>query len=336
VIYLDKQKAILQQSTEIEDASHYPALQCSLCSCLNEPDARFCEQCGTFLKDILKCPHCGASARPNADICEVCGEWLLKGQCMFCYALIDEDAVHCGNCGNPTAGIACPQCGNLSCFDFCKTCNLPLTISAREMIQECTNDPEMQELARLCTNMSSVTKGNASHETHPEMRETEQFTASSHDEISQLKAYREINKQKQTIFPSQQNTRALFSNAQKEGISLLGTEIAKEKERRRVEEERRRQEEEERKRKLEEQLRNEKQKQQAQFDQLMKNMKSKRFSSHQEARKYFMSIAASLPEDLLSRVPSPGLRWRCNAYDNVHDGPYECGDPSQGGEWLLL
>jgi len=249
---------------------------------------------------------------------------------MFCYASIDEGTAFCGNCGNPTTGITCQQCGRLSRFDFCKSCNLPLTLAAREMIQECANDPVIKELSRLCTDIASDTAENASHKTYPEEQKAEQISASHQDELSRLKAYREMNKQTQTVLP-RQKPKTLFSNAQKEKISLLDIEIAEENEKRRIEEERRRQEEERKRRKKKEERKrilNEK------LDQLTKTSSVESFGSQQEARKYFMSILVSLPEAMLNRISKMG--WRCNAYDTVHKNPCECADPSQGGVWLFL
>lgn len=88
------------------------------------------------------CPSCGHPTKAGADICENCGAWLLEGLCTFCYAELESGAAFCHECGNPTKGVACHSCGKLSIFDFCTHCNLPLTVQARESMEELSQSLE--------------------------------------------------------------------------------------------------------------------------------------------------------------------------------------------------
>lgn len=130
-----------EQGSEAEDT-----LSCAACGALNEPEARYCCECGTSIHSAGQCPRCGASILPGGDICEVCGEWLLPDKCKFCYAPIEEEAKFCAECGNPVDGIQCPKCSKLSYFDFCKHCGIPLTAQSQEMIRELQDAEEFKAL----------------------------------------------------------------------------------------------------------------------------------------------------------------------------------------------
>ncbi|NPV10442.1 MAG: zinc-ribbon domain-containing protein [Ignavibacteria bacterium] len=123
-----------------------PRVVCSECGTENEEESSFCANCGVALSPARKCPQCDALILPGADICEACGAWLLEGQCKFCYAPLEEGAKFCAECGNPADGIPCPQCGNMSYFDFCKHCGIPLTPQARQSIEDLKRTIEAQGL----------------------------------------------------------------------------------------------------------------------------------------------------------------------------------------------
>lgn len=125
---------------------HREKAECPECGAENELEAKFCEECGYDLLGARRCPRCGATISENADICEACGEWLLEGQCKFCYAPLEEDAKFCAECGNPVDGVECPQCHNISYFDFCKYCNIPLTEQAIQTIENLRDSKELREL----------------------------------------------------------------------------------------------------------------------------------------------------------------------------------------------
>lgn len=334
----DKPKSVPLEATEAV---------CPSCSCANDGSALFCEECGSVLKQPAHCPKCHAIARPHADICEVCGTWLLKGQCTFCYAHVDQDQSFCGECGNPPEGIACPRCGKLSIFDFCKSCNIPLSIQAKEMAKEAAQDPTFKEIASLFEQLTSVETSLpvTTNKTDPIKRNHATGAKILYDQALKLKAYRESQFRSTVEQKPKSTPKALFSGNQKESISQLADEVAQEEDRRRIEEEKRRQEEERKRREEEERQRQEEERRrqeaerqrrlQEQVNNAMRKLSGKTFSSNQEARRFFMNLIASLPEEVARKITDRGMSWRCNAFGCVHNSPSECGDPSRGGVWLL-
>jgi len=227
--------------------------ECPNCHAINELEAKFCAECGYNFEGVKKCPKCGAKIiSPNADICEVCGEWLLKGKCKFCYADIEEGAVYCGECGNPVTGIICPQCGQLSYFDFCKHCNIPLTVEAQKMVKKIKNVTPRED-EKFYSNQEARRYFMA----QKYLMISEKIEIVQEDkknELLMMKTYIEKvekRKKKKTYIP-------LFSEKQKESIKsiekIVDKEIERQEEekRKRQEEERRRQEEEKRKKEEEE------------------------------------------------------------------------------------
>ena len=191
---------------------------------------------------------------PNADICELCGEWLLEGKCKFCYADIEEGATYCAECGNPVAGTICPQCDQLSYFDFCKHCNIPLTVEAKKMVEKVKSAPPRED-----EKFSSNQEARRYFMAQKYLMINEQIEIvqeDKKDELLMMKAYLEKvekGKKKKTYPP-------LFTAKQKESIKSIDKIVNKEiewqeEERRRKEEERRHKEEEERKRREEEERR---------------------------------------------------------------------------------
>lgn len=255
---------------------------------------------------------------------------------MFCYAHIDEDQAFCGECGNSTSGIPCPRCGELSIFDFCKSCGIPLSIQAKEMVQETAKDPLFQEMASLIEQLGSspITES----ESAPIKADLVTIQKDHDDQVLRLKEYRESLSNPAMQHKPKPVPKALFSNDQKERISQLNEEVAQEEERRKIEEERRRQEEERKRREAEERRRQEEERQrklQEQFNDVMRKHSGKTFSSSQEARRFFMNIIAGLPEEFVRKMTDRGMGWRCNFATCVHDSPGDCADPSQGGVWLI-
>lgn len=309
---------------------------CPSCSHENDSSALFCEECGNALKQPANCPKCSATTRSRADICEVCGTWLLKGQCMFCYAHIDKDQAFCGECGNSTSGISCPRCGELSIFDFCKSCGIPLSIQAKEMVQETAKDPLFQEMASLIEQLDLSPIHEV--ESAPIKPDHVAIKKDHDDQVLRLKEYRESQSKPATQHKPKSAHKALFSNGQKERISQLNEEVAQEEERLKIEAERLKQEEERKRREAEVRRKQEEERQrklQEQFNDVMRKLSGKTFSSHQEARRFFMNIIAGLPEEIVRKITDRGMGWQCNAYGNVHDSPGDCADPSHGGVWLI-
>ena len=50
-------------------------MTCARCGAANDPEARFCEECGGALSDT--CPTCGAAVKPGARFCRSCGTALV-------------------------------------------------------------------------------------------------------------------------------------------------------------------------------------------------------------------------------------------------------------------
>lgn len=324
---------------------------CPQCRHVNDSGAFFCEECGTSLQKPATCPKCNATARIRADICEICGTWLLKGQCMFCYAPIADDEAFCGECGNPSEGIVCQICGKLSIFDFCKTCGIPLSAQAKEMLRKTTADPAFKDMSSFFKEFVNIGASSAKPENDPANITSAPYpnTSIQDDHALRLKSYREASNKLVAEYIPKPAPKALFSGEQKARINRLNEEVFQEEERCRIEEERRRQEEERKRRKAEEQRRKEKERRkqetkrkqeeerrlQEHFNEAMRRFNGKTFSSSQKARRFFMAMIAGLPEEVSKKITNRGLGWRCNAYDCVHNSPSECSDPSRGGVWLI-
>lgn len=317
--YQDKWKEQEEKKKEIPSFEEKKIeKECPICHSVNESESKFCAECGYNFGGQKHCPKCGAKVSPTADICEGCGEWLLEGKCKFCYADIEEGATFCAECGNPVAGIVCPQCGQLSYFDFCKHCNIPLTGTARQMLADMKDDPQKQALLNTFQNykqgliktenlnemldkMKDI-KFSSNQEARrffmairpPEIIEKEKI--SEREELLKMKAYIErVDKKevKKTFTP-------LFSDKQRESVNEMDKIVEAERqrqeaERQRQEEERRRKEEAKRKQQEEERKRQE--------------------EEERQRRK---------------------RGWLCNAYGCLHhDGPSGCADPSRGGHWVV-
>lgn len=304
---------------------------CDRCGHINPSGSKFCTECGFGIADTQTCPKCRAIANPGMDICEQCGTWLLRGKCKFCLTDVAEDDVFCGSCGNPQAGIACPRCGTLSIFDFCRKCDIPLSREAHEQASRAKADPAQQELLVVLQEIAAI-----DGRIEARRNEASQPSAAAgleKDQFLQMRLVRERAASESIArTESVPQRKALFSANQQEQIGLLGAQIHAEEERKRleaerlrVEAERRRKEEEERRRKLLEQV-----------GRVLHEMSAKTFSSSQEARRYYMSLISALPEEVRENLSGSGsLRWRCNFANVEHDDPGQCGGPSHGGVWLF-
>lgn len=246
----DKKEDTKQEKINLHSEEETEGKECPHCYTLNEHEAKFCSECGYDFTGVKHCHKCGTRiVSPNADICEVCGEWLLEGKCKFCYADIEEGQTYCAECGNPVAGVVCPQCGRLSCFDFCKHCNIPLTAMANNMLEKVKQNID-QEPEKFQSNQEARAYYMAQQYLNLQKSKQTDKVPSETEQLLKLKKYLEkVNnkdKKKKAFTP-------LFSEKQKKSIKSIG-EIAdkelerQEMERKKQEEERRRKEEEERKR----------------------------------------------------------------------------------------
>lgn len=315
-------------------ATSVPAqeLVCRCCGHGNVDFAKFCAECGKSLLSAATCPGCNAATLPGADICESCGAWLLIGQCMFCAAPVEQDQAYCGICGNPTTGIPCPGCGEPSKFDFCKRCSIPLSPQAHEMARALASDPAQQQLTALLQEM---------HAAESDVQAIAEVSATQEgpdEQVVKMKLARAAQTVREAPGLQRATSRSLFSAEQRKQISLLDRQVVQEQERRRHEEERRKLEEE-RIRQEAERQRLEKQARLAVLQEKvnleLRKLQGKRFSSSQEARRFFMSLLSGLPGEIARSMTTGALGWRCNAYDCTHDSPADCADPSRGGVWLI-
>ena len=283
-------------------------LSCASCGHSNADSAMFCAECGKSLLAPSTCPECKTATKPGADICEACGTWLLPGQCMFCSAAVGENQAYCGTCGNPVAGIPCPGCGKKSIFDFCRTCAIPLSSQAQQLVLAASNDPAQQEIATLLKELHELQF--AAKTADGAGKEPATHKVFVDDQLAKMKLARAMLSAPSAPQYVKSQSKPLFSDQQKQHINQLGDQIIREEERRR---------------KVHEQI-----------NQALNRLGGKTFSSSQDARRFFMSLVSALPDEAMQALNASGrLRWRCHAYSNEHDSPSGCADPSQGGVWVI-
>lgn len=291
----------LQKQKESEHLKEQdkPSKDCPECGASNEPDAKFCCECGYPFGAVTKCPACGAKVDPLGDICEVCGEWLLKDKCKFCYANISENDAYCPECGNPTVGVVCSKCGQLSIFDFCKTCHIPLTEFAEEAVKQVQNDPEILEMQKM---QEEILQAEADLEKSLEEEEKQKRLNRL---IEQAKKFEEhmnnfYDKKKEEKPKIQKPHRArpvkknLFDDGDNTEINAAAEralQLAKKRE----------------------------------LQKKLDAQRKKTFSKPQEARRFF---AATKPPIVLG--------WKCNFTDTQHECPEDCARPELGGTWIII
>lgn len=66
----DEMMPILQELKR-ELAPADAKLKCTYCGAENEPDGKFCKECGKPLYEV--CPHCGAQVNRDGKFCDKCG-----------------------------------------------------------------------------------------------------------------------------------------------------------------------------------------------------------------------------------------------------------------------
>jgi len=289
---------------------------CFACNHLNDLEALYCEECGQALK-ASECKQCGSITEPGDDICERCGTWQLAGQCMFCYAPLEDDDVFCSECGNPVEGVICPLCGNRGCFDYCAHCSIPLTDTAKQMLQEAAEDPKIKEFALLIEKLSNnAPYTNTSRSTS--ILDTDclnkSVNSSKKGEMTALENYLVSVRKQQSPEETKTVTVSLFSQEQKESINSLNDEILKEEERKRVEAER----------------------QMELLNNLLQSLSDKDFQTSQDARRFFGTIKASVSKEALNKLNNCELIWKCNAYNRWHPNETHCAKPHMGGSWLFV
>ena len=271
------------------------APKCRTCGHENLDSSRFCAACGSSLGGA--CPRCHTPSLPGADICESCGLWLLAGQCPFCGQPVGADQTYCGQCGNEASGISCPSCGKRSTFDFCPHCAKPLSRQAEALVSTASSDPSQLALASLVRELRTADALPCPHGPVAALASSRQV-----DDARQLKAARQAVAQITHAPTYRPSFGPLFSDDQRQGISRLADQVAAEQARLRLEEQRRLQEEIRQQEEAERKRREQEEDRQRLLDKINKALSASRgktFASHQEARRYFMSVVAGLPEELV-------------------------------------
>ncbi|MDR3019978.1 MAG: zinc ribbon domain-containing protein [Treponema sp.] len=286
---------------------------CPGCSAGVPEGALFCPECGFNLGQPSFCPNCGANVNPGADICITCKSWLLDGQCKFCYANLSHDAVFCPDCGNPKDGIPCPKCHNLSIFDFCTTCGIPLTEGGQAALELAQSDPDAKTMVESFQQAASI---------EAEIAKLESLISDAPETLTALPPIRE----KKERFSNLQMAAVLKSE---QNIDIAAVRRAEDE--KRAAESAKRKEEEKRQAAIAEAAEKkralERQKAEAleAAQKAMMKFKDKQFLTHQEARRFHNAIKPA-GDDVAG--------WLCNFTNTVHpDGPNGCDEPGHGGYW---
>ncbi len=78
-------------------------LPCPTCGKPNQPDAKFCAECGGKMETAkVPCVKCGAELREGAKFCSECGSTQEKQKCANCQAELAPGAKFCPECGTKT------------------------------------------------------------------------------------------------------------------------------------------------------------------------------------------------------------------------------------------
>lgn len=188
------------------------------------------------------------------------------------------------------------RCGKVSIFDYCKTCLIPLSHQAVESNSAAASDPALAPLVSLLEELAAT---GAEEQVRSDQQVGGGPPSTTHDDqIAKMQAVRQAAAAHGPARPAQRPT--LFSADQKGHIEQLAVAVGEERarlereeERRRLEAEQRRLAEAERQRKLN-----------ARINEEMAKLSRRSFSSQQEARRYFMGLLASLPEEIAQRLAS--------------------------------
>lgn len=152
---LQEEQQIHQENYAMEES--IPKV-CPHCKTINEPDALFCEECGTALGYNRLCPHCSQPLDPLADFCEHCKSYVCLNRCSFCGANMSETDAHCPECGASREGIICPACHTRSPFSYCRVCGIPLTEEARHQSKMAHEEPIWKQMEELATELETLSK----------------------------------------------------------------------------------------------------------------------------------------------------------------------------------
>jgi len=313
-------------------SSEQKAVLCPNCGASVPEEAVFCPECGFNLNAPIFCPNCGAETTPDADICQACGAWLLDGQCVFCYAALDPNAAFCAECGNPKEGIKCPDCGNLSIFDFCTKCGKPLTEGAALALELAKSDPDAKKLLDSIQETAAIETELAGLEALINSPlPSGSFNDIPPDDVPAPPVKKSLftDSQLSAIIKTAENREAAAARQAEAVKKARDFERKQEEEKKREEQaiarkaaEKARKEAEERRKELEIQ----RAKAKADAEEALKQLQNKTFLNQQEARRFYNAVKT------LGISPDG---WLCNTYSTLHtDGPNGCANPSGGGCWI--
>ncbi len=295
----ERQKAKQKQTTQKQVKKDEKTKTCDACKTINDIANAFCEECGEpLLKSV--CPQCSSSVNPNQDICEECGCWLLKLQCKFCYASLNSDDEFCHECGNPTAGIVCHNCSTLSFFDFCPKCNTPLTPQALDEIEKAKNDKELVAIKDLFEELAEL---KVEIEEPPSVSEEEIRLQQEEEEK------RKILQQLESFYKQQDKIKTSTEKAKTDTVKKVPKETPKPK----INLSQQISERNSRRKKI-----------MLEIDEKLDALKNRTFNNSQQARCFFNA-----------NRPKGNYVWNCNYNNSLHPDPNNCGNPEEGGRWVI-
>lgn len=150
--YQQRQKT--QQRQHQAAASTDSGHRCPKCGAAVDPDARFCEECGTPLS-ACECVSCGSVIEPGYAVCPHCGH-PATSHCTFCGSEMSAGDAFCPECGNSRSGITCPECGTLNFRSFCRKCNHPLNPLALYAVEQAKADPRYQRACAIAGEIAGM------------------------------------------------------------------------------------------------------------------------------------------------------------------------------------
>jgi len=262
------------------------------------------------------CGQCKHPVSPTDDICENCGEWLLVGQCCFCYAPAEPNQKFCAECGNPPTGIVCHSCGTHSFFDYCPNCHESLTEQAAETLAFIQQSPEFQEVLQLHSHVQQlIEKGGSQAQIDTGLQQIEQ----------RLNDWNAFNERVQQQRQQQRSTRRNPAGGSALSFDLNAAQINSQQlaaEQQYI---------------AQQAAAAREQLLQTETDQMNRiaAMQQKLFADHQSTRRYHESLKLLIP----SLVPKTKkvkriTGWLCVWANYLHpEGPCDCGNPSLGGSW---
>jgi len=265
-----------------------------------------------------RCPHCGSTCIATADLCEACGQWLLDGQCRYCYQPFKPGQRFCTHCGNPPEGIVCKQCNVKTHFDVCPTCHSPLSRRAGPAQEAMREEGQMI--------LDAV---------------REMMTVATEDEAKRLKKalgqLEDYYGQDPPAAPAGGSPAAGFGFTGEQADVSAELRKSKAAEQARVDKasaEAERQAEDQARidgvnKRIE---RVERDKKNALLADKIRKLQERTFPDAQSARMYSMQVQGVL-EHL--GVCESWLGWKCNRFGCVHyNGPMGCSAPESGGRWV--